>query len=93
MPKNKLEKNQASEAFDFMDYIEEASEDDTMLGMMTGVIEASRYQQQYSLELTRLIVEKGKCSSLSEEGIFSIFKRASRVIAESTPLNKILEKI
>lgn len=93
MPKTKLAKKQKPTEFDFMDYSEEISEDEAMLGMMTGFVEASRYQQQHSLELTKLIIEKSKNASPSEEEIYSIFKRASCVISESTPLNKILEKI
>jgi len=93
MPKSKLEKKHKPVELDFMNYIQETPEDETMLGMMTGLVEASRYQQQHSLELTKLIVGKSGEASLSEEEIYSIFKRASRVILESTPLNKVLEEI
>jgi len=45
------------EAFDFSDMMSDSGEEEVMLGMMSGLIEASRHQSQMAMELTKIIVE------------------------------------
>ena len=62
--------------------------DETIAGMMAGLIEASNHQQKIAIELTKLVVEKS-AESMNEEKIFSAFKRASKVVTESAALKEL----
>ena len=83
---------QEPELFDFLDDIT-GPDDEAMLGVMTGFIEASHHQMEISVELTKLVVQKNNTGSMSEEEIFSTFKRASQVVSDSSALKDVLEKI
>lgn len=66
--------------------------DEAIAGMMNGMIAASQHQQVMAIELTKLVVGKNSADSMSEENIFSVFKRASKMVAENFPLKEIWEK-
>ena len=76
--------------FDFSDL---SSDDEMALGMMSGLIEAYRHQQKIAIELTRLVVEKNTTENMSEEEVFSTFKRASHAVSEVSPIKELFEKI
>ena len=78
--------------FDFSDLMTDSPDEETILGMMTGMIEAYRYQQQTAIELTKLVVEKSN-ASMKEEEIFLAFKRASQVVSEISPIRELWEKM
>ena len=80
---------------DFSDILQMDSspEEETVLGMMAGVIEAYRNQQQTAIELTRLAVEKNASESMSEEEVFSTFKRALQTVSEVSPIKELFEKM
>ena len=63
MAKNNLLKNQQKQTndFDFSDMISGPAEGEAMVGMMTGMVEASRHQVQMAIELTRMILDKNAC--------------------------------
>lgn len=67
--------------------------DEAMAGMMSGLIEASNNQMMLAIELTKLAVEKSSAKDMDEEDVFSVFKKASGVIAESFPLKALWEKL
>ena len=80
------------DAFDFSETMEPSYDDELMAGVMNGMIEASNNQMSFTIELTRLAVEKSTVKDMNEDDIFSIFKKASGVIAESFPLKGLWEK-
>lgn len=65
--------------------------DEVIAGMMAGLIEASNHQQKIAVELTKLVVEKST-EAMSEEKIYSAFKRASKVVKESAALKELWEQ-
>ena len=77
---------------DVLDFSEESPGDDVIAGMMSGLIEASNHRTMMAVELTKLVVAKHSQPSMSENDIFSAFKRASKVVSESVPLKELLEK-
>lgn len=60
--------------------------------MMSNFVETNTLQQMVALELTKLIVEKSPAENMNEENIFSVFKRATKVVIENSPLKALLEK-
>jgi ABC-type Zn2+ transport system substrate-binding protein/surface adhesin len=100
MTKNKEVYNHdtTEEDFDFSemmcDHDHDHDHDDNGMGdIMHGILEASNNQMLLAIELTKLAVEKSTPKSLNEDDIFAIFKKASAVIAEASPLNGLLEKL
>jgi hypothetical protein len=90
MAKNKvLKKYDELLDVDFSDEMEPS--DETIAGMMSGMIEASQHQQIMAIELTKLVVGKNS-DNMSEENVFSVFNRASKVVAENFPLKELWEK-
>ena len=77
--------------FDFSDDMESPS-DEALAGMMSGIIEASQHQQIMAIELTKLVVGKSSAEGMNEEAVFSVFKRASKVVSENFPLKDLWEK-
>ncbi len=96
MAKTPVLKKQQIPDFDFSDLIMDSMDapaDEVILGMMSKLIEAHRYQQQTVIELTKLIIENNAAESMSEEEILSTFKRASQVVGENSPIEELWEKI
>lgn len=89
MAKNNMLKREEDDVFDFS---EESPGDEVVAGMMSGLIEASNHQTMMAIELTKLVVAKSSQPSMSENDIFSAFKRASKVVTESVPLKELWEK-
>jgi hypothetical protein len=91
---NALKKHKVEEdVFDFSEMMEEGSyNDELMAGVMNGLIEASNNQMLLAIELTKLAVEKNPAKEMNEDDVFSIFKKASGVIAEKFPLKALWEK-
>lgn len=90
----KRQQKQYAPDFDFSDLpINSSPEDEIVLGMMTGLIEAYRHQQQTAIELTRLAIEKNASENMSEDEIFSTFKRASQIVSETSPIKELFEKM
>lgn len=75
---------------DFSDDMESPG-DEVIAGFMSGLIEASNNQLRVAIELTKLVVEKS-AGNMSEENVFSAFKRATKVVTESIPLKELWEK-
>ena len=80
------------DAFDFSEVLDPSYDDELMAGVMNGMIEASNNQMMLAIELTKLAVEKSTAKDMNEDNVFSIFKKASGVIAESFPLKALWEK-
>ena len=92
-PALKKQQKQQIADFDFSDLMMDPAEDEMVLGMMSGLIEAYRHQQQTAVELTRMAVEKNAAEHMSEEEIFSTFKRASQAVSEVSPIKELFEKM
>jgi len=91
---NALKKHEVLEDdFDFSEIMGSSYDDELMTDVMSSMIEASNNQMILAIELTKLAVEKNSAKDLNEDDIFSIFKKASGVIAESSPLKTLLEKL
>ena len=92
MSKNMMSKRR-KELEDEIDFSQMDLEDnECMAGMMSGFIEASHHQMILAVELTKLVASKNSAESMTEEKIFSVFKQASKVISESSPLKVLWEK-
>lgn len=91
----KQPKKQQLPDFDFANLMMDSHspDDEVVLGMMSGLIEAYRHQQQTAIELTRLSIEKNASGSMTEEEVFSTFKRASQVVSEVSPIKELFEKM
>lgn len=90
---NGLKKQKEVEAeLDFSEILDPSYDDELMMGVINGMVEASNDRIRLALELTKLAVEKNTSKDMSEDEIFSIFKKASGVIAESFPLKELWEK-
>ena len=81
------------EEFDFSDSILDPQIDEAMFSMMSDLVESSRHQMQIAVELTKLAEEEKVVVPFKEEDIFSIFRRASKVVADSSPIKELLEKM
>lgn len=79
--------------FDFSEILDSSYDDESMAGIMSGLVEASNNQMMLAIELTRLALEKNSSTDMKEDDVFSIFKKASGVIAESFPLKSFLENV
>ncbi len=78
--------------FEGFDYIDEMHDhcDDGMADMMSSLISASRDQMAAAIDLTTLVIDASGSDSMKEEQVFALFKRASAVIAENSPLKDLL---
>lgn len=90
-PVEKLE--ELPEVFDFSDmaYDDDYDQDD-MMSVMHGMLEASNHQMMIALELTKLIVTD-KTVDNREEHVLSVFKNAIDVVSDNAALKKIIGKI
>ena len=79
------------EDFDYFDDMDESC-DDGMADMMNCLIGASRDQMAAAIDLTTLVIDANGADSMNEDQVFAIFKRASTVIAENSPLNELLNQ-
>jgi hypothetical protein len=70
---------------------EETPGDESVVGILQGLIEASQHQQKTAIELTKLVVEKSS-GTMTEGNVFSAFERATKVVAENFPLKELWEK-
>lgn len=95
MAKPSVIKRQKTPDFDFSEILKMDSslDEETVLGMMTGFIEACRHQQQTAIELTKLVIEKSVSEKIDEQEIFSTFKRASQAVSEVSPMKELFEKM
>jgi hypothetical protein len=97
MAKNTMLKKHKEEDddFDFSEMLGSSYDDsdETMAGMMSGMLEASNNHMMLALELTKLVVGKNTSKDMNEEEVFSVFKKALGVITESFPLKALWEKL
>lgn len=77
--------------FEFPD--EMFNPDESMGELIHGIIDAGKHQQSMAMELTKLVVSQQSSANLSEESIFSIFKRAAKVVTETFPIKELAERI
>jgi len=90
--KNKLQV-QDDDIFDFSDMAyDDAYDQETMMGVMSGMLEASNNQMMMAIELTKLIVANNPVKNM-EDHVFSVFKKATKVIGENFALKNIMEQI
>lgn len=92
MAKNKIVQKQEEEN-DFKFFDEMGScDDETIAGMLHGMVEASHHQQTTAIELTKLIVASHPTGKMDAKEIFSIFMQASKTANEHTALKGLWEK-
>jgi hypothetical protein len=81
------------DVFDFSETTYDDSYDqETMVGVMSGMLEASNNQMMMAIELTKLIVANNPVKNM-EEHVFSVFKRATKVVGENFALKNLMEQI
>ena len=80
------------EIFDFSDMSDDAYDEGTMVGVMSGMLEASNNQMMMAIELTKLIVANNPVKNM-EDHVFSVFKKATKVIGEHFALKNIMEQM
>lgn len=78
--------------FDIQDIFQPHENDEAIADFMHGVIEASNNQMTLAVELTKLVVNKNT-NNMNAEEVFSVFKKASDLIANSTPMKGLLEQL
>lgn len=94
IPILKKQQKQRMPDFDLSDLMmDDSPADEVVVGMMSGLIEAYRHQQQVAIELTKLAIENNMAESMSEEEIFSTFKRASQIVGEMSPIKELWDKM
>ncbi len=69
-----------------------AQDEDFVAGVMSDLIAANNHQMVIALELAKLAIEKSTSGVMNEEKVFSAFRQASKVVAESFPLKELFEK-
>lgn len=77
--------------FDFSDMMD-SSDDEAMIGVMQGILEASNNHMNLALELTKLALQKNGASAMREEEVFSVYKKSLGIISESFPLKALWDK-
>lgn len=96
MPKNPALKKQPVELefedddFDF-DFSEEQPDGEMIVGMMDTLIKASKHQMKAAVKLTELIIAQNPNQKMTEQEIFSVFERSSKVVADNFPLKTLWE--
>lgn len=91
MVKETLMKEYIDDTEDALEYLD-GSDENMIGGMMENLMENHNQQTMMAIELTKVALSKNADSSMSEDKVFDIFKRAFQVIAESSPLNSFVEK-
>lgn len=71
---------------------DDAYDEETMMGVMSGMLEASNNQMMMAIELTKLIVANNPVKNM-EDHVFSVFKKATKVIGENFALKNIMEQM
>ncbi len=92
--KNSVKKqDELDDVFDFshMAY-DESYDQETMLEVMGSMLEASNNQMMIAIELTKLIVANNPVKNM-EDHVFSVFKRATKVVGENFALKNIMDQI
>jgi hypothetical protein len=65
---------------------------DAMSDFMISMIEAANHQMTLTNELTKIVVGKST-KEMNADEVFAIFKKAAVVIAETSPLKDLMEKL
>jgi hypothetical protein len=93
MAKNSIVKRskEVEEDFDFSDMMD-SPEDEAMIDVMQGMLEASNNHMSLALELTKLVLQKNAATAMREEEVFSVYKKSLGIISESFPLKALWEK-
>ena len=92
MAKKNTLKVHEEEIFDFSGMSDDGYDDGTMIGVMSGMLEASNNQMMMAIELTKLIVGNNPVKNM-EDHVFSVFKKATKVIGENFALKNIMEQM
>ena len=92
MAKKKALQIRDEDVFDFNDTSYESYDEGTMVGVMSGMLEASNNQMMMAIELTKLIVANNPVKHM-DDYVFSVFKKATKVIGENFALKNIMEQI
>ena len=94
MTKKNTLKAREEEIFSFHDMSDDdnAYDEEAMIGVMSGMLEASNNQMMMAIELTKLIVANNPVKNM-EDHVFSVFKKATKVIGENFALKNIMEQM
>ena len=79
--------------YDDSDMMDLFNDTDEAQGMMEAVFSAINSQMNNSVELTRLIIEKQSNTNMTEEDIINLYKRCTKSVFQTSPLNKLIEQI
>lgn len=86
----KMEESEEEIDFDFGMCQED--HDENTFEMAEIVMESANFQMMRAMELTKIVVDKNS-SPMNEDEIFSIFKKAFRVVDEVNPIKAILNNL
>ena len=92
--KNSLKKQDKDlSVYDFSDdSYDDSYDQEAMVGVMSGMLEASNNQMMMAIELTKLIVANNPVKNM-EDHVFSVFKKATKVIGENFALKNIMDQM
>ncbi|MGB6976239.1 MAG: hypothetical protein WBE18_02115 [Gammaproteobacteria bacterium] len=95
MPKNRTLQKPASEVDDFSFMVDDDPNEDheVVNDMLENVFQVANHQIHAALELTKIITDKTTQAAVSKEQIFDTYREALKVIAESSPLLGLMEKL
>ncbi len=95
MSKNNVVKNEIiEEDLDFSAFMEDSPYDDEAEAndVMDRMVDVSYHEMKTAVALTKIAVEKQSAKEMDIEAVFSTYKQALEVVAQSSPLKAILEK-
>lgn len=87
--KDQLKKRE--DYYDVMPFGDEECSQDMMIGVMSGMLEASNNQMMMALELTKIIVGDTVVKNM-EEHVFSVFRKSIQVVGENIALKNVMEQ-
>ena len=84
---------QEDDVFNFDEMLDESAfDEETMMGAMGSMLDASNNQMMIALELTKLIVTNNPVKNI-EDHVFTVFKKATKVVGENFALKNIMEQM
>lgn len=77
--------------YDFGDAGDTFDRDQAAADVMQGMLESARFEAETALGLTKLLIENIPPVNITKDILFSTYREALQVVAESSPLKKMIE--
>lgn len=84
-------------SIDDLDGFDEEMHDhnEEMQMMLDNIFEESNHQMNAALELTKLLLDTNEKTgvAVNEEKVFDLYRQAIKVVCETSPMNKIMDRM